>query len=236
MTEQQFLLFGTWSVYDFVRGPLMWVAFLIFVGGIVFRIAQFFSITQEKEAAVYPVIKARNGVYGQQSEAEQKMQSLVNMKTSVLGTYPVVTIATSLFHFLLIFTPIFLYAHQALIYESWGVRLFTFSEGTGDALTVLFIALAFGFLIRRLAVARVNAISSFSDYFVWFVTVAPFITGFLAFHQLFDYMTVLILHILAGQLMLIAITFTKLGHMIFFFLARFFVNREYVLGKGNRTW
>lgn len=236
MTEQQFLLFGTWSVYDFVRGPLMWIAFLIFVGGIIFRISQFFSITRKKAAASYPVIKARNGVYGEQSASEQKMQSLVALKTSILGTYPVVTISTTVFHTLLIVTPIFLYAHNALLYESWRVRLFTFSEGSGDALTILFIALAFGFLVRRVAVARVNAISSFSDYFVWFITVAPFITGFFAYHQWFDYSTMLILHILAGELMLVAITFTKLGHMIFFFLARFFVNREYNFGKGARTW
>jgi nitrate reductase gamma subunit len=103
-------------------------------------------------------------------------------------------------------------------------------------LTVLFMALALCFLVRRLTVPRVNAISSASDYFVWCITVVPFITGFIAYHQWFDYTTVLILHILAGELMLIAITFTKLGHMIFFFLARCFVNREYNFGRGARTW
>ncbi len=236
MAEQQFMVFGTWSLYDFVRGPLVWVAFFIFAGGITYRVVHFFSITQKREKSFYPLLKAREGVYGQQSPAEKKMQSMVWLKTSVLGTYPVVTVATALFHFLLITTPIFLYAHNALLYESWGFRLFTVSEATGNTLTVLFVALAIFFLIRRLTVQRVAAISSASDYFVWIITVAPFITGFIAYQQWFDYKTVMVLHILAGELMLIAITFTKLGHMIFFFLARCSINREYNFGKGARTW
>lgn len=236
MMEQQFLLFGTWSVYDIVRGPLMWIAFLIFAGGIAFRIVQFFSVTQKREQSIYSLIKARDGVYGQQSPSERKMQRLVSLKTSIIGTYPVIALATTLFHVLLIVTPILLYAHNAMLYESWGIRLFTVSEQTGDRLTVLFMALALFFLLRRLLVARVQAISGAHDYVVWLITFAPFLTGFIAYHQWLDYSTVLTLHILSGELMLIAITFSKLGHMMFFFLARFFINREYNFGRGARAW
>jgi hypothetical protein len=46
----------------------------------------------------------------------------------------------------------------------------------------------------------------------------------------------LIAHILAGELMLIVIPFTKLGHMLFFFLYRFLIGSEYSFGQGTRTW
>ena len=85
-------------------------------------------------------------------------------------------------------------------------------------------------------VLQVRAITTFNDYFVLLVTVAPFVTGFIAYHQWFDYSTVLTIHIMTGELMLMAITFTKLGHMVFFFLSRFLIGREYCLGRGTRAW
>ena len=48
--------------------------------------------------------------------------------------------------------------------------------------------------------------------------------------------TVMILHILSGELMLITIPFTKFGHMLFFFLYRFLIGSEYSFARGGRTW
>jgi hypothetical protein len=46
----------------------------------------------------------------------------------------------------------------------------------------------------------------------------------------------MILHILAGEVMLMAIPFTKLGHMLFFFFYRFFIGSEYSFVRGTRSW
>ncbi len=46
--------------------------------------------------------------------------------------------------------------------------------------------------------------------------------------------TVIFLHILSGEMMLITIPFTKLGHMIFFFLYRFFIGSEYSFLPGDQ--
>jgi nitrate reductase gamma subunit len=47
---------------------------------------------------------------------------------------------------------------------------------------------------------------------------------------------VITLHILAGELMLIVMPFTKLGHMVFFFFIRILIGNEYSFGKGKRVW
>jgi hypothetical protein len=44
------------------------------------------------------------------------------------------------------------------------------------------------------------------------------------------------LHILSGEIMLITLPFTRLGHMIFFFLYRFMIGSEYSFARGTRTW
>ena len=220
-------------MYDFVRGPLVWVAFIIFIGGLVYQVFQFFRMTKKKESVYAP----RDG-----QDRQGRSAGWVNQWVSFLlgktirGTHPVMTVVTSVFHVCLILTPIFLLAHSILFYESWGVTPWSFSESTADVMTVIVLACCAFFLFRRIFVRRVRAITTAYDYLILLIAAAPFLSGYLAYHQWFDYETMLIAHILAGEVMLIVIPFTKLGHMLFFFLYRFFMGSEYSFGQGTRTW
>jgi nitrate reductase gamma subunit len=227
---------GETHLYYFIRGPLLWIAFFVFVGGIVFRTIQFFYLTRKKDSLIYFPTKDQEERYGRGSVQEREMQFAVSLKNSILGQHQAVAIFTFFFHILIFILPIFLFAHNLLLYESWNFSLWSFSESMGDKLTVLFLILALFFLVRRVVVSKVRALSRTSDYLVWLIIVAPFVTGFICYRQWFDYQTVLIIHMLSGALMLVSITFTKLGHMIFFFLARFLIGSEFCLGRGTRTW
>ena len=48
------------------------------------------------------------------------------------------------------------------------------------------------------------------------IALAPFITGFLAYHRTPDYYSWLIAHIICGEIFLVAIPLTKLSHFDFF--------------------
>ncbi len=126
--------------------------------------------------------------------------------------------------------------HNILLDQSWGFSLLSLPESIADVLTVVVLVCAAFFLSRRLFLSRVRAISTFYDYLVLLIAVAPFLTGYFAYHQWFDYDTVMTLHILAGEIMLITIPFTKLGHMLFFFLYRFLIGSEYSFARGARAW
>jgi nitrate reductase gamma subunit len=158
------------------------------------------------------------------------------LKLTVLGTSPVTIIVSFIFHCCLIIVPLFLLAHNILIEDAIGFSLFSFSEKTTDGLTVVFLLCGLYFLTRRLFLPRVRAITTFYDFVILSITVAPFLTGFLAYYQLFDYRTIIILHMLAGELMLVAIPFTKVFHMIFFFVGRFVLVNQHTIGRGSRTW
>ena len=218
-------------MYDFVRGPLVWVAFIIFIGGLVYQVFQFFRITQKKEPVYAP-----GGSQDRQGRSAGSVDQWVGfLRKTILGTHPVMTVVTSVFHVCLILTPIFLLAHSILFYESWGVTPWSFSESTTDVITVIILVCCAFFLFRRIFVRRVRAITTAYDYLILLIAAAPFLSGYMAYHQWFDYETMLIAHILAGEVMLIVIPFTKLGHMIFFFLYRFFIGSEYSFGQGTRT-
>jgi len=105
-----------------------------------------------------------------------------------------------------------------------------------DMLTACVIICGIIFVLRRLLSDRVRSITTPYDYVILCLAMLPFVTGFLAYHQLFNYQIMVIAHMISGELMLIAIPYTKLVHMIYFFLNRCFIGSEYSFGKGSRYW
>ena len=219
-------------MYDFIRGPLISIAFVIFILGLILQLVQFFKLTNKKEW-VYPPLETKP-----EKKTLKKfiMSCLVSLNGTLWKTDPLVTIVTSVFHVFLIGVPIFLLGHNILLDQSWGLSLWSLPESITDVLTlVVLICVAF-FLARRLFLARVRAITTLYDYVILLIAVAPFLTGYFAYHQWFNYDTVMTLHILSGEAMLITLPFTKLGHMLFFFLYRFLIGNEYSFAKGARAW
>ena len=180
--------------------------------------------------------KLHNGPAPSISAEDRKLQTIARFQNSVLGKHPIMAIVSGVFHFCLFVAPVFLMAHNLILRSSLGIRLPSLPDGLVDVLTLVVLGCAVFFLIRRIAVPKVAAISCGNDYGVLLIAAVPFLTGFMAYHQLFDYKTVLTLHVLTGELMLIAIPFTKVGHMVFFFFTRLTMAGEYCLGQGTRTW
>jgi len=220
-------------MYELARGPLMWVATIIFLAGIVYRSIQLYLLTRKKERALYSAapVKPKD-----RTPEERKMDLIVAFKHSLLGTHPIMAIISTIFHSFIFIIPLFLLGHNLLLYESWGLSLFSFPDWLCDTLTAIFILIGLFFLLRRLIVPQVRIISTAYDYLVLGITVAPFLSGFFAYHQWFDYKTVITIHMLVGELMLMVIPFTKIGHMVFFFFVRIFIGSEYSFGRGSREW
>jgi nitrate reductase gamma subunit len=93
------------------------------------------------------------------------------------------------------------------------------------------------FLIRRVISSEVRFVTFPSDYALLAIAVAPFITGFLAYHQLFfPDRSLLTIHILSGEIMLMAIPFTRLSHMLFFWFTRAYTGSEFGAVRHAKDW
>lgn len=215
-------------MYEFVSGPLVWIAFIIFIGGSLYRIYYMLSISK-KERVVFPHMSL-----------EHSLASLVHWVIPFNNQYmrkrPIFTIVSFAFHICLIFTPIFLLAHVILLDESWNISWWNLPEGIADWMTIIVIAGCIFFLYRRLTDPVVKNVTDGSDYLLLVITALPFITGFIAYHQLFAYKTILTIHILAGKIMLIAIPFTRLSHMLFFVFTRSYFGSEQGYVKNSKDW
>lgn len=232
-------------MYDFLIGPMLAFSLVVFAGGLVFRIHRFFALSREHDANLAPLpfdivrmVEAREGndYIRVNSAADILLRWKVRLKRTFPGRHPLFFLITVVFHAIILFLPFFVQGHNVLLDDYFNFRLPAFSESVTDKLTMIFILLFVFFLFRRALVSRVRAITTYRDYIALLAAGAPFVTGFLTFHQVFDYNTVLCIHIVCGELMLIAIPFTKLAHMPFFVLSRFLIRSELCFGPGTRKW
>ena len=223
-------------LYHLAQGPLVWVAFILFFVGSVYQVARLLSLTRKIEASRRGRPPGAGPLYATRPKNGRSGRWAARLRLSIAGAQSLTIGVTVIFHTLLFLVPLFLLAHNLLVDEAWGVSLFALREKLSDYLTWLFLACVLFFLLRRILLARVRAISSFQDYYILFLAAAPFASGLLAYPQIFDYRMVITLHMLLGEIMLVSIPFTRIAHVFLFFVLRFLVDNEYSLGSGRRAW
>ncbi len=219
-----------------VQGPIVWIAFMIFVAGIIgqtFRLSRMIRKNQPLR-----ISDSAKTVKNKKKERWQRwMHHIGQVKTTMIGTSPFLTTVSIIFHICLFITPIFLMGHNVLLKAAIGLSLPSFSEPVSDILTLIVLFCGLFFLLRRLLLRRVRIITTPYDILLLLVVVFPFFTGFLAHHHLLlNYKLMIMLHIISGELILIMIPFSKFFHMIFFFFGRFLIVNEYSLGLPKRNW
>jgi nitrate reductase gamma subunit len=217
------------SLYNFVSGPLVWLACIIFIGGSLYRLISLIVLVHKKEKFIYSYMSWK-----------YSLRSIIRWSTPFatenMRRHPVLTIVAYVFHICLILTPIFLLAHVTLVDESWNLSWWSLPEGLAVIMTLIVIAACVFFLIRRLINAEVQYVTSASDYILLAIVAAPFITGLLVYYQWFGYQSLLILHILSGEIMLVAIPFTRLSHMLFAPLTRAYMGSEFGGVRHAKDW
>lgn len=216
------------SLYTLVRGPLVWIAFLVFIGMSIYKIRRLYLMAK-KEKVVLP------GIRGEAARKSILHWILPFGSRNWRMRWPV-TVTTFVFHIGLVFTPIFLLSHNVLWYESWGISWWSLSEKVADIMTFLVIVTSIIFFLRRIFAPEVRFVTSGDDLLILAISFFPFLTGFLAYHEwLLPYKAMVILHMLFGEAMLIAIPFTRLGHMFYFFMTRAFMGSQ-AAGWGGKDW
>jgi nitrate reductase gamma subunit len=96
-------------------------------------------------------------------------------------------------------------------------------DAVADFLTIAVFVSVILLILRRIALPEVRLITTAYDYLLLAIAVAPFLTGFIAFHGSSNYHFWIVTHVLCGEIFLVAIPLTKLSHFVLFFLSSHFV-------------
>jgi len=92
-----------------------------------------------------------------------------------------------------------------------------------DPITVITLLTLLLVLINRLRHPVQRLLSTYEDYLTWALTFLPLLTGYMSFHHmLLPYNTMLAVHILSVEALMVAIPFTRLSHMVTLFFARWY--------------
>ena len=217
------------DIYQFVSGPLAWFAFVVFIGGCLYRLVSLLVLVHRKEPFIYSYMSWKYSL-------RSILRWSTPFATENMRRHPGLTIVTFAFHICLLITPLFLLAHIILIEEAWNLSWWSLPDGLADAMTLIVIAGCIFFLVRRLTNPEVQYVTSASDFVLLAIIAAPFVTGFLAYYQWFGYKFFVIIHILAGEIMLVAIPFTRLSHMITAPLTRAYMGSEFGGVRHARDW
>lgn len=217
------------ALYSFISGPLVWIALLTFILGSTFRLWQLYRLARSKENFIFSFFNLK-----------YSLRSLAHWITPFgahnMRIHPVMTIAAFAFHICVIIAPLFLLSHIVLWEEAWGYKWWALPSGVADVMTVIVIAVCVFFLIRRLYQPEVRYVTSASDFILLALVAAPFITGFYCNLQLPGYRVAFILHILAGEALLIAVPFTRLSHMFYAIFTRSYIGSEFGGVRHAKDW
>jgi len=217
-------------MYALVTGPLAWLAFSIFFIGVIVRVVLYVKgLSWQLDRVAYRYHTA----FGAKGALRSIIFWLLPFGTRSWRFYPGFTVMVFVFHFGILVTPVFLLGHNVLLQERWGFSLWTLPEAMTDVMTVGVMVAALFIVLRRIALPEVRILTKPYDLLILAIAVAPFVTGFLAYHHVGNYRFWLILHILCGEIMLVAIPFTKLSHFVLFFMSRAQLGMDYGIKRGG---
>lgn len=217
-------------MYEFVTGPLAWLAFAVFFVGNLVRIVRYVrGLDWRLDRVTYGV----NTAYGVRGALRSIVFWLIPFGTHSWRNNPGFTLLVFTLHAGLIFTPLFLLAHNIVLEERWGFSLWSMPGWLADTLTIAVLVSAALLALRRIALPEVRRITSAYDYALLAVAAAPFLSGLIARYAYANSEFWLIVHVLCGEVFLIAIPLTKLSHFVLFFATRAQIGMDFGIKRGG---
>jgi nitrate reductase gamma subunit len=197
---------------EFARGPLFIAAFSLMVLGL----GRLFFMELIQMAKNWLGMKDRDVPWYQNFKT---FIGWIIPVRQITKSRPFMSVTSFLFHVGLIVVPIFL-AEHIILWRS-GIRFGWPALGNtvADFLTLMTIVACVLLLAIRIFHRETRILSGFTDYALLIILLIPFVSGYMAMHPQWLFtkiQTMMLIHILSGELVFVLIPFTKMAHVILF--------------------
>jgi len=163
------------DLYQFLTGPGLWITFTVFIGGMLVRLVFLYGLSRGRDKVMY-----------NHADAGWAMKSIMHWllpwTNASTRSQPVFAGVFYLFHICILAVPLFLAAHNLMWDEAFGISLWSMPDKVADWLTLVVIACGVFLIARRIYRPEVRILTTAWDYFLILLTMAPFVTGYLAYH------------------------------------------------------
>jgi nitrate reductase gamma subunit len=199
----------------FVKGPLFQAALIVFGLGLLVRL---FEILVLGRAHNYAAPRG-SGVAG----GLRTMYKRFEPDPGTFKAAPFDVVVGIVWHIGFIVALLLFIPHVELIKSTFGIGWPALPNPVVDAVTAITILGLLAALVHRLVHPVKRFLSTPEDYLIWGVTFLVMLTGWLAYHRMVNpYPLALGLHILAAEIFLVVLPFTKLSHIFTAFIARYY--------------
>jgi nitrate reductase gamma subunit len=217
-------------MYELLTGPIFYLVLGICLIGMIVRFVLYFrGLSWQLDRVAYKEYPAM----GFRGAVRSIYKWLIPYGTYGWRAQPVMAAAFFGFHVGAVILPLFLIAHNVFLQDKLGLSFFTVRTLVADWLTWMTVISLFFLILRRLVLPEVRILTDRKDWGLLLISMAPFITGMLARYQIGDYSFWLNMHILSGELVLLAIPFTKLSHVFLFFASRAQIGMDFGIKRGG---
>jgi len=207
MSEMQLL---TW-----VRGTGLNIAIGLFLAGVLWRLLEIYSLGRKKDLSAP---RAAAGASGWHTILRRNLPA-----PGMLPKAPVTYIAGGIFHVGLAVVVFMFAPHIELFKSLTGLSWPGLPSQIIHLTTIVTLLAMLVLLVDRIKNPVKKYLSTFEDWFTWALTFIPLLTGWLSVqHLLLPYTTMLTVHILSVELLLVLLPFTKLFHAFTAFGSRWF--------------
>ena len=218
-------------MYHFLTGPGFWMSVAICLIGLIARGVMYIKGLNWQLDRVAYTAHPKAGLKG---AARSILFWILPFGTRSWRAQPFTALLIYTFHIGVLCIPIFLAAHQMILTEKTGVSIFiTLNQKSADILSWGVVVSAVFLTLRRMALPEVRILTTKHDVGVLLLSVAPFITGLICRYEWGSESFWLPVHIISGELLLIAIPFTKLSHILLFFLSRAQLGMDFGIKRGG---
>lgn len=204
------------DLLEFARGPAIQGSLIILVAGILWRLTGILFLPRKADhsqprEAIAARISGGLGNIVKRSWPYAPFAKRVGYSDTISYT----------FHIGLAIVVFFYQPHILFIKSITGLSWPALPNSVIYVSGVVTLAALIAMIVRRMSHPVLRLLSNFDDYFSWFVTTAPIITGLMAVaHFGGRYETLLAIHILSIALLFIWLPFGKLMHTFLFAISR----------------
>jgi nitrate reductase gamma subunit len=215
------------DLLGFARGPALKVALAVFCLGVGWRIVGFWLLRHRRNlnkprASVLKFLSEGFVAVGSRSWPHREFIARTGAGEALGYSYHL-----GLFAVVLLFTP-----HIIFLGSLFGGTWPGLPSSLITMISVLTLTLFLAVLFRRVTNPVMRMLSNFDDYFSWFITALVVVTGLAATaHIGGPYQTLLGVHILSVDVLLIWFPFGKLMHAFYIFPSRA-INGAILARKG----
>jgi nitrate reductase gamma subunit len=204
------------TLLDFARGIGLQVAVLVMIGGLCWRLAGILLLRRRSQHAL-----SRAPLLGRIGGGAAMIFTRSIPRRTFWPRIGVSVVLSTIFHVGFLAIILGGAPHILVIHQITGLSWPNLPKGLVVVISGLTLASMIALLIRRIAHPVTRLLSTVDDYLSWLVVFLPVLTGILLSGETVgSYETLLALHILSVELLMIWLPFGKLMHGVLVFASR----------------